>query len=278
MRHHIVAGRLRHLRGWKRDRADHRDRVLAPLPGLVMPVAAGPKQFRPPRYDQEAEGSCTANAAGGALRLLRRRLGKPDYDPARQFFYYITRVLIEGTPSAEDSGASIRDTMKAWARFGVCSEALWPYDTSPLDSEPEPACFSEAVHHKLDAYNACPTIESIKQMLALGYPVVFGFSVPQNMMSDECAKSGFVRYPAPYEASAGGHAVFTDWYDDHQVVPGEDQPGAFMVVNSWGTAWGLRDMGNEGCFWLPYRFFQPIDGRDPLADDAWTPRLEGEAP
>lgn len=253
-----VAGRPRHLAGWRPDRPDHRDLAL-PAPKTAIPDRAR-LETMPPVLDQGSIGSCTANMGCTMLAFLERK-GPESLLFSRLFLYARTRQL-EGTPLTEDSGAEIRDVLKALARFGVCYEVTWPY-TKPevrFVVEPSDVAIKEAAEHKALFYYRCPDLFTIKASIAQGFPVGFGFSVPENMMSDDCARTGLVYYPGSRERFNGGHATTIMAFDDAFKV-GNDV-GAVECQNSWGPEWGL-----QGRFWLPYRFFN-----EKLADDCWTLR------
>ena len=104
-----------------------------------------------------------------------------------------------------------------------------------------------------------------KSMLVAGYPVIFGFSVPTAMVEGDF--DGFLRFPPVDDGYVGGHCVYSDCYSDGIMVPGEKNPGALLVVNSWGTGFGLKGE-NTGCFWLPYRFVEAG-----IASDFYAMRL-----
>jgi C1A family cysteine protease len=95
--------------------------------------------------------------------------------------------------------------------------------------------------------------------LASGYPFVFGFSVYDAFESSGVAKSGVLEMPKPGEEVVGGHCVLAVGYDD--------DAGAFIVRNSWGSKWG-----KDGYFTMPYAYLLSED----LADDFWTIRLVEE--
>ena len=77
-------------------------------------------------------------------------------------------------------------------------------------------------------------LSQLKGRLAAGYPFVFGFSVYESFDSEAAAKSGVVPIPnGGTEKQLGGHAVLAVGYDD-----GKQR---FIVRNSWGTGWGIKD-------------------------------------
>lgn len=259
-RHVVIGGQRRHLAGWKPNRRDHRDaRFLLPhLAATVALAAEGgiDQALMPEILDQGEEGSCTGHSAAYADQVLQARQGIPVVVPARQFIYRMTRVQIEGVPADEDSGATIRDTCKAWAMFGLPPEAMWPYLPENLAAAPTPEVVDEAAKHKLPLYLHCPTFWTVKAALAQGFPVIIGFPVPASVQSAECAKTGVIHPPGSDEEIVGGHAICLQGYSD--------LTRRVRFPQSWGRSWG-----EDGYGYLDYGFFE---GDQPLAEDACSPR------
>ncbi len=172
---------------------------------------------------------------------------------SRLFEYYATRK-IEGT-TREDSGATIRDAVKAAAQYGVVDESLWPYNIAQFTVNPPQNVWTAAATHKVTSYHSITDgdIETMKSVIASGYPVGFGFQVYDYMMSADMASKGFLPLPGPDEQLQGGHAVDLVGYDDSKK--------AFLVRNSWGTSWGL-----QGYFWMVYDYVANTQ----LASDFWV--------
>lgn len=245
--------------GWRPDRPDWRDQSVAfswPWQSPPLPRSVDMRPLCPRIEDQGDIGSCSAHATTSAMEFLYRKLGKPQPELSRLFTYYATRVWVEGAPPTEDSGCTMRDVVKAMAKFGTCPESMLPYDTSRFADAPPPACVAEAKQHTITKYLRCPTTDAIKRTLAGGFPVVIGFSVPESAMSDEVAQTGEIPLPAHGEAFVGGHAIYLCGYDESQKV--------FIFGNSWGTGWGAKGFG-----FLPYQYVAMG-----LATDAWTIQAE----
>lgn len=257
-RHLVIAGKARHLSGWKKDRPDHRDFKLVRPTAVPLPPAVPKLAGLPPVFDQGGIGSCTANMGCEQMEFLEHQ-GAADKIFSRLYLYARTRQL-EGTPLAEDAGAEIRDVMTTLAQRGVCYEPSWPYDESKFMVDPPQSADIEAQAHKAVFYYRCPDVMTLKASLTQGFPVGFGFSVPNNMMSDECARTGLVMFPSPSEGFDGGHAVTAVGYDDAMKIGTE--VGAILCMNHWSEQWG-----QAGFFWLPYRFWT-----EALADDCWSLR------
>ncbi len=244
--------------GWLPDLPDARDFMYAAPRKVVaaLPVQVDLRPLCPPVLDQGELGSCTANAIANAhlFGQLKQKALKP-FSPSRLFIYYNERVM-EGTVDI-DAGAMIRDGIKSIAQLGVCPETQWPYNIVKFKRKPTKKCYQEALKHQALSYQRLvQTLPQLKGCLAAGYPFVFGFSVYESFETTEVAATGTAPMPSPGERLLGGHAVLAVGYDEANQ--------RFLIMNSWGTDWGL-----EGFFTLPYSYL--TDRR--LAADLWTVRL-----
>jgi C1A family cysteine protease len=228
--------------------------------------------------DQGELNSCTAHAVIGLVEYLVRWQLKQALDLSRLFLYGATRRLLGWTG---DPGAYIRTTMKALAVFGAPPEQFWPYDVGHFDAEPDAFLYSYAASFKamtymrLDANQmsgptpapkakgkmpaaddpptaARDTLRLLKQTLADGYPVAFGFPIYSCVRTT----SPFIPAPTIDDRLLGGHAVLAVGYDPAKF----GGRGGIRFRNSWGDAWGTRGYG-----WLPYSYVT-----DGLACDFWT--------
>jgi C1A family cysteine protease len=240
--------------GWLPDVPDFKDFdiSLLKLPTKKLPEAVDLRKECSPVEDQGNLGSCTANAAAGAVEFLEIKAAGNDFiDASRLFIYRNSRALINTIDY--DSGAYLRDTVKTLAKEGVCSEASWPYDISKFTQQPPDACYAEALDHQILSYYRMNKVKEMKACLAGGIPFVFGFSVYSSFMTDTVAKTGKAKMPKFWERCLGGHAVMAVGYDDKQE--------RFIVRNSWGAGWGLK-----GYFTMPYAY---LESRN-LSDDFWA--------
>lgn len=244
--------------GWKKDRLDSRDRVLRyGTPNLEgLPSIIDLRPLCSPVENQTTLGSCTANATVGALEYLEMRDGVIDKGVAnysRLFAYYNTRVAM-GTVDS-DTGASMRDAVKAIADHGTCDELKWVYDVSKFNIKPTEECYAEAAKHKITEYHRIESFPDMLKCLADGFPFVFGFMVYTEFEGVSVAKTGILNMPDPTEVCKGGHAVLAVGYDmDKKVV---------IVRNSWGKEWG-----QDGYFTMPFSYIS----NPALAQDFWTIR------
>ena len=265
MTHKVHAKAIGRKYNWQRQVPDARDHRLKTSPYFLLtavhalPSAVDLRSGCSPVYDQGSLGSCTANALVGALEYLENTAHDLEVDQrfsslSRLFVYFNERV-VEGTVR-QDSGAQLRDGIKVLASVGACAEPLFPYKIEAFSVKPVPEAFVDAANRRITAYAQVEqSVAGLKQALASGYPVAFGFIVFDSFESEEVATSGMLQLPHPHETNQGGHAVLMVGYDD------ADQ--TFLVRNSWSADWGIG-----GYFKMPYSY-----AVDPsLASDFWVIR------
>jgi C1A family cysteine protease len=246
--------------GWKKDKLDPRDMVFgithtpSKLPGFVSL-----RDQMPPVYDQGNLGSCTGNGIAAIMQYAEIQ----GYDkagklvPSRLFIYYHEREL-EDTID-EDDGAEIRDGLKVVAHRGVPPETYWPYDISKFaDKPPERAEHEAGKHEAIQYASVVPGAGApMRAAMAAGYPVVFGFSVPESFESLS-TNDPVLNLPKPNEQFVGGHCVVAVGYDftRHQFPM-----NVVECRNSWGDSWG-----EAGHFYMDAAYFNNRN----LTSDFWV--------
>ena len=263
----LASRKIKHY-GWRPDLPDPRDRIFnleEPIQReATLPAKADIGAHMPPIYDQGQLGSCTANGIAACLEYDAMRQGEPEVTPSRLFIYYCERA-IEGTVSS-DSGAQIRDGIKAVHTLGAPPESEWPYsdaDPGPFQNKPPASAYADAVKHEALVYKRIilgGPGAPIRSALAAGYPVVFGFTVPSYFEDgswDPSTQS--LRVPGPNDSFIGGHCVVITGYDFTRT---QFPNNAFKVRNSWGPSWGMN-----GHYWMDWGWFNPGAG---LVNDMWT--------
>jgi C1A family cysteine protease len=105
-------------------------------------------------------------------------------------------------------------------------------------------------------------LTSVKKYLAAGVPSMFGFfGFPSANAGDV---KGAFPFPCGGESAIWGHAIVAVGYEDNLKITNKQcnktTGGAFLIRNSWGTAWG-----DNGYGWLPYEYL--LNG---LALDFWS--------
>ena len=264
-----MSQRIRRDFGWLPDVPDFRDyssatksiKKLLKSIGIANPVKASLpesvdlRDWCSPVEDQGNLGSCTANAGVGLIEFFERRAFGKHIDASRLFLYKVTRNVSGLTG---DTGAYLRDTMKAMVLFGVPPETQWPYVIEDFEMEPSAFCYAYAQNFQATEYyrldppgtDRDELLQRIKANLAASLPSMFGFSV---FSSIDQMDGGEIPYPSRHESHMGGHAVVAIGYDDAKEIEnpndGYVSTGAFLIRNSWGEAWG-----EDGYGWLPYDY------------------------
>ena len=255
--------------GWLPDPMDHRDlAVSSPIVKAAKAntsqeskrvMGASPKankskvdlrRYCSPIEDQGDIGSCTAQSAAGLLEFLWRQTIDEPVDASRLFIYKATRNLLGWSG---DTGAFVRETIKAIRLFGACPESHWPYETEAFDDEPPAFCYAYANNFKaLVYYRLEPTIAELEKSLAAGIPFAFGFSCFASIDDFDVSRTGHIPFPKKRDKNVGGHAVMCVGFDR--------KAKHFIIRNSWGEGWG-----DGGYGYLPYEYFTKG-----LADDCWA--------
>ena len=233
---------------WKADRLDTRDYKYQ-VTQKINPNFVDLRSHCSPIENQGSLGSCTGQSIAGAIELLNKRGGKPN-DVSRLFIYYYERLIL-GTVNY-DSGAYIRDGIKATNKYGASLESLWPHDIRKFRQEPITEAKNDALNRKVTRYERVNDFNGCVDALSNGYPVVMGFYVYDSFMSKNVARTGIMPYPnTKREKLLGGHAVLLVGYDKRKKV--------FIARNSWGTNWG-----DKGYFYMPFDIVKPN-----MSSDYW---------
>lgn len=235
---------------WAKDKPDSRDYQYKPTAAKAA-TSVDLRQYCSPIEDQGNLGSCTGQAVAGAIELLNKRAGKQT-DVSRLYIYYYERLL-EGTVNY-DSGAYIRDGIKATYKYGAPIEKLWPYNITQFRTQPSQPAQLDGAKRKVTLYERAVDFDACKNALANGYPVIIGFLVYSSFVTNSVARTGLMPYPnTSRERLLGGHAVLLVGYNDAKQT--------FIARNSWGTSWGDR-----GYFYMPYQVIKNTN----MSDDFWV--------
>jgi C1A family cysteine protease len=233
---------------WKADRLDTRD-YRYQVTQKLNPNLVDLRKYCSPIENQGSLGSCTGQSIAGAIELLNKRGGKHN-DVSRLFIYYYERLIL-GTVNY-DSGAYIRDGIKATNKYGASLESLWPHDIRKFRQEPITEAKNDALNRKVTRYERVNDFNGCIDALTNGYPIIMGFRVYDSFMSKNVARTGIMPYPnTKREKLLGGHAVLLVGYDKRKKV--------FIARNSWGTNWG-----DKGYFYMPFDIVKPN-----MSSDYW---------
>ena len=234
--------------------------ILDMLKNLVTstPSSVDLREYCSPIHDQGSLQSCTAHAATSLLEFMQKKTHGKYTEMSRLYVYYCTRFLMRGNWLEQDSGAYMRSAMAALRLYGAPPEVFYPYNESKVNDRPSPMLYSLAEDFEATQYTRLDNswldrlvlLKQIKRFLASGIPIMFGFSVFENI--NGAAKTGEI--PLPAGSLEGGHAVVAVGYREY---PGQD---ALLIQNSWGSGWGLSGFG-----WLPLDYI-----KRGLAQDFWA--------
>lgn len=246
--------------GWKSDPNHSRKlRQFVHAPGMkavVLPDAVDLSGVMPggpaaplaghavKAYDQEDEGSCTANAGCAAFEFLWHKM-TGSFVPASRQGLYICELMHDGN-WPHDYGSYTSTIVWVLRAQGVGQEKLLPY-SSLLSTKPSAAYYADAAKRPvIDAFDVDSTDGiSIRKALASGLPVIFGGYVFPSIQK----MNRFSYFNPPHSGRPlGGHERLIMGYDRklQRVVNGKTITGWYWVLNSWGTGWGLK-----GYCWEP---------------------------
>ena len=235
---------------WVRDKVDKRDYLYAPTVAKIS-TYVDLRPYCSSIEDQGRLGSCTGNAIAGAIELLMKR-NNNFTDISRLFIYYYERLL-ENTVNY-DSGAYIRDGIKACYTYGAATENLWPYDISKFRNRPSIDAVNDAKKRKVKLYERVTDFNGVINAIDNGYPVTIGFDVYSSFDSPTVARTGIMPYPnIRKEKLLGGHAVLIVGYNKNN--------DTFIVRNSWGKYWG-----DNGYFYMPFQVIKNTT----MSGDFWV--------
>jgi hypothetical protein len=210
--------------------------------------------------DSGAEGSVVGLAVASATEISLSIGGRSERLSAR-YAYAKARVLDGQDPdSYTDTGATIPSGLKAAKQFGIPLEAEWPY--VPTKPQLPPNMTWAALDNVRPRFK--PVVypisryEEIPYHLALGRPIVAGFSVfHESWMNEQASKTGWIAV-AENTQVIGGHAVVIVGFDGRK--------NALKFANSWGATWGEAGFG-----YMPRKAVeQALNDRGRRATNYWA--------
>ncbi len=220
-------------------RAQHARMEPPSIPQGQLPAKHSLRKYVREVYEQGPIGSCTANAFCTAYRILEQ---DKSFIPSRLWIYFYERLMEDPTHDIRnlaDVGADVISAELYVKHHGVCSERLWPYDTSKYNCLPPPNCALDAAKHKISAHSQI-SYKSIRAFIAAGIPVLIAIGLYESFETVD--RTGRVALPdVANERLLGGHEMCVIGYDNDTKT--------FEVQNSWGPTWG-----NHGYCYLPYKY------------------------
>ncbi|MBN2465513.1 hypothetical protein JXD38_07820 [candidate division WOR-3 bacterium] len=203
----------------------------------------------PPIGDQGGQGSCVSWSMGYYHRTqLEYRERHWDLtDPHHQFSPAFIYNQVNG---GADKGSYFEHSARVVCEEGCASMADMPYNQYDFLSWPSESAYSHAIPFRAKTWNwmyVRDTLElaNVKQLLANGSTVVLGINCYQNFMNIEQFHNTYC-VADRYGPNTFGHGVTMVGYDD--TMSTHDGTGAFKLVNSFGTGWGV-----SGFWWMSYQ-------------------------
>lgn len=223
------------------DKKDDRDFIVSSFPVKELPSSI--EIPTPPAYNQGNVGLCFSHAGCRAFDTVFYKDTGKYLTPSRLYLGVTTRSD-EGRLK-QDSGASMRGTVKAMVKWGIPPESAYPYDVKKMFELPPPSVTALAEKYQTLMYYRVPeeSPSLLKAALVNGHTPVFGAKIYKSFTSPGTASTGVVRMPVAGEESLGGHAL--------TICGFSDEKKAFHVMNSWGKEWGC----DNGMCWMPYDYF-----------------------
>ena len=191
-----------------------------------------------PILDQGSLGSCVSNATYALFYILSTRKIS-----LSRLQLYMTSRAIDGSSLTEDAGATVRGCMKAVSKYGLTNENIWSYNILNFDKLAPSDAFRNLYKLNKFVYTFIKQdLNSIKQVLASGKPIIIGILIYSSFESNNAFNYGIISIPnTTKEELLGGHAILLIGYDDKTKV--------FKFQNSWGIGWGDKGYG-----YMPYDY------------------------
>lgn len=250
-----TASRTRRKRSAVPDALDFRDRAYTPAISVAPPLSLRPSPTLRRVLDQEQTQACTGYALASLIDYLLLQAKRPQQGPVSpRMLYSMARRYDEWPGSTEDSGSSIRGALKGWFKHGACAYHLWddsypPELLPPAHPDPKQDWWHDALLRPLGAYYRVDkdSIADMHAALAETHAIYASanahsgwdelFSRTRGGSRRKGSKKASARdeisdipFPPPRDGDDGGHAF---------VIVGYDSEG-FIVLNSWGKAWGTN--------------------------------------
>lgn len=252
--------------------ADLIGRHIKDVIGVGEPAATSRdwRHLDPTIFNQGATNCCVPSASSESLYLLGQgRLSRGE-GPAiprpsiRQGYYFgqledqrLDEIPIEKR-QVLDVGMRARSLYLAWEKYGICSEAAWPFDASKPTEAPPFDVDVTASAAKLAGWSRAPN-GTISQTFRLASDQcrfgVICIDVYENF--EQISGVNGYEYSEADGKLLGGHALVCVGY----------RPGFLLIRNSWG------DWADGGHFWLADDFANSDYVRDAWLLDA-VPTLQ----
>lgn len=219
-------------KGWKPHSSESRLFIQKALPQTSMfddvkPADSADLSWQNADMDQEALGSCTANAVAQGIGNCLIRVGKPFLYVSRLYLYYIARDWAGEVRF--DAGSQVSTVLEVAAR-GVPLEEYWKYDITRFTEMPDTAAFMRAQASQavlgidyVEFGDVADPVDLIRRANSAGYTVQFGSMVTTDYTDKEPTEIIHLNSKA---TDVGGHAQSACGFSDAEEF--------VLVKGSWG--------------------------------------------
>ncbi len=187
----------------------------------------------PPARDQGPRATCLSFSASAAHELARAEGGAiPDYLSVEA----LDAGARTNLPAPASGGVSFDAIRAALESIGQPHEAYWPYGGNLVVPTPKRYRATSEFIDPLDT-------ATMRLLLESGVLVVGGFRLTQSFLNGK----GWI-LPEVFDPPVVNlHAMAIAGYHD----PSPQQPGGYILRNSWGETWGIAGYGL-----MPFSYFQ----------------------
>ncbi len=210
----------------------------------------------PPIGNQGSQGSCVGWAYAYYCLTHQVAAANGFWDTTIPSHQYSPAFVYNQINYGEDTGSFHSDASLLLNDFGCATMSTMPYSSSDYITWPSEAAYSESMNYQTTNRNwdnlyTDSDLEVLRTYIADGNTAVtsiltrtafYGFDSVNNIYTTSHASGDL----------GGGHAVCVVGYDDNKATT--DGPGAFLLVNSWGTSWG-----DNGFWWMSYEAIKHPD-------------------
>lgn len=241
-----------------------RSRRGMPPPGIRthpdgLPVVGVDLRGRMPDIRSQGNRPTSAAFAVCAMREAALHASKQKVVAlSAQFLYWMCKSR-DGESIEE--GTRLGVAMDVLREVGVPPARMWRYSPSPDPTgnegqgppPKEAALLSKAADYKINRFMRLRSRDVRALRSVLDSESVIGFAVHTFPSWDypSTVLSGDIPLPLPGDNTDGGQSVCLVGYEDNAALPGG---GAFILHNSWGTGWGIRNRYGAGYGTLSYAY------------------------
>lgn len=224
--------------GVSEDEPDSRDRVSSD--GITEIPETLSLEPEPHKYvkNQGIWNSCASHAVTSAIELYYRynKIKIPGYvELSERQHYYYSRIKYQNNfPNNE--GMTIRNALKCAKEIGICPEKLCQYISKDMNNAPDNIADGFRLW-KIDGYYRLTSIDSIKEWISLGHPVVTGVYMNNSFRELNNTEIKVIKNEPTY----GGHAILVYGYDKENL----------LCLNSWGQSYK-----DNGIMKVPFKYWE----------------------